>query len=109
MITEARSDFRPLCDRHLRPMVPVTLENIRQGMTCHVDGCKVPRPTRVGSRVALQDFYDLYMLAKHFKDGPTALAEQLAPHAKNPLLQEAIANIKRYFRMPEDFGPTLSC
>jgi hypothetical protein len=60
----------------------------------------------IGERSKSKDFYDLYMLAKHFKDGPTALAEQLAPHAKNPLLQEAIANIKRYFRMPEDFGPT---
>lgn len=60
----------------------------------------------MGQRSKPKDFYDLYMLAKHFKDGPTDLAEQLAPHAKNPLLQEAIANINRYFRMPEDFGPT---
>jgi len=60
----------------------------------------------MGQRSKPKDFYDLYMLAKHFKDGPADLAEQLAPHARNPLLQEAIANAKRYFRMPEDFGPT---
>lgn len=60
----------------------------------------------IGQRSKPKDYYDLYMLAKHFKDGPADLAEQLGPHAKNPLLQEAIANVKRYFRMPEDFGPT---
>lgn len=60
----------------------------------------------MGQRSKSKDFYDLYMLAKHFKDGPAALAEQLAPHAKNPLLQEATQNVRRYFRMPEDFGPT---
>ena len=60
----------------------------------------------MGQRSKPKDFYDLYMLAKHFKDGPADLAEQLTPHAKNPLLQEAIANVKRYFRIPEDFGPT---
>ena len=32
-----------------------------------------------------KDYYDLYMLAKHFKKGPESLAESLKPHEENGL------------------------
>jgi hypothetical protein len=40
--------------------------------------------------------YDLYMLAKHFKEGAKYLPESLMPHQKNGLLKEALASIHRY-------------
>jgi hypothetical protein len=49
-----------------------------------------------GQRTKAKDYYDLYMLAKHFKEGPKSLAESLVPHKDNGLLKEALANIHRY-------------
>ncbi len=61
----------------------------------------------IGQRTKAKDYYDLYMLAKHFKEGPKSLAESLAPHKENGLLKEALANIHRYFDSPNGLGPTL--
>jgi hypothetical protein len=46
----------------------------------------------IGQRTKAKDYYDLYMLAKHFKEGPKSLAESLVPHKENGLLKEALAN-----------------
>jgi hypothetical protein len=61
----------------------------------------------LGQRTKAKDYYDLYMLAKHFKKGPESLAESLRPHEENGLVKEAIANIRRYFDAPNGLGPTL--
>jgi hypothetical protein len=49
----------------------------------------------LGQRTKAKDYYDLYMLAKHFKKGPESLAESLKPHEENGLVKEAIGNIRR--------------
>lgn len=61
----------------------------------------------IGQRTKAKDYYDLYMLAKHFKEGPKSLAESLVPHKDNGLQKEALTNIHRYFDSPNGLGPTL--
>jgi hypothetical protein len=61
----------------------------------------------IGQRTKAKDYYDLYMLAKYFKDGPKSLAESLTPHKENGLLKEALGNIHRYFDSPNGLGPGL--
>lgn len=61
----------------------------------------------IGQRRKAKDYYDLYMLAKYFKKGPESLAASLEPHKGNGLVQEAVANIRRYFDAPNGLGPTL--
>jgi hypothetical protein len=61
----------------------------------------------IGQRTKAKDYYDLYMLAKHFKEGPKSLAQSLVPHKGNGLLKEALGNIHRYFDSPNGLGPTL--
>jgi hypothetical protein len=60
----------------------------------------------IGQRTKAKDYYDLYMLAKHFKEGPKSLAESLGAHMENGLLKEALANIDRYFESTAALGPT---
>jgi hypothetical protein len=61
----------------------------------------------IGQRTKAKDYYDLYMLTKHFKEGPKSLAASLFPHKKNGLLKEALANTHRYFDSPDGLGPTM--
>lgn len=60
----------------------------------------------LGQRTKAKDYYDLYMLAKHFKSGPKSIAESLAPHLQNGLVKEALANVRQYFNSPVSLGPT---
>ena len=60
----------------------------------------------IGQRTKAKDYYDLFMLAKHFKGGPKSLAQSLIPFAKNELIREAIENVRRYFDSTKGLGPT---
>jgi hypothetical protein len=60
----------------------------------------------IAQRTKAKDYYDLYMLAKHFKSGPKSIAESLAPHIQNGLVKEALVNVRRYFNAPDGHGPT---
>ena len=59
----------------------------------------------MGQRTKPKDFYDLYMLVKYFKSGPSSMAGSLRPLLRNKLVGEAIANIRRYFERFDSLGP----
>jgi hypothetical protein len=59
----------------------------------------------VGQRTKPKDYYDLYMLVKHFKKGPRSLAESIKPFLANKLVREAITHIRRYFERFDSLGP----
>ena len=60
----------------------------------------------IGQRTKAKDYYDLFMLAKHFKGGPKWLAQSLIPFSKNKLVREAIENVRKYFDSTKGLGPT---
>src|SRR6266567_646267 len=60
----------------------------------------------LGQRTKAKDYYDLFMLAKHFKGGPKWLAQSLIPFSKNKLVREAIENVRKYFDSTKGLGPT---
>jgi predicted nucleotidyltransferase component of viral defense system len=60
----------------------------------------------IGQRTKAKDYYDLFMLAKHFKGGPKWLAQSLIPFSKNKLVREAIENVREYFDSTKGLGPT---
>lgn len=59
----------------------------------------------IGQRAKSKDFYDLFMLVKYFKDGPSSIAASLRPLLGNKLVGEATANIRRYFERFDSSGP----
>jgi hypothetical protein len=64
-------------------MVPVTLENIRQGMTWHVDGCKVPGCVRHYS------IHEGYFDVIDGRPMPEKLNRQLCPEDETAMYLES--------------------
>lgn len=60
----------------------------------------------IGQRTKAKDYYDLFMLAKHFKGGRKWLAQSLIPFSKNKFVREAIENVRKYFDSTKGLGPT---
>jgi hypothetical protein len=60
----------------------------------------------LGQRYKEKDAYDIYSLVRHYKKGAISIAEEMRPHLKNGLVQEAIGIIKTNFASPDSEGPT---
>jgi hypothetical protein len=60
----------------------------------------------IAQRTKAKDYYDLYMIAKHLEDGPTALGKRLGGFKGNKVIVEAADNVRKYFDSPNGLGPT---
>ena len=59
----------------------------------------------LGERYREKDAYDLYALIGHYGAGPRAVAEMVRPWMREPLVREALANIREAFGHREAHGP----
>ena len=60
----------------------------------------------LGERFREKDAYDLFLVMRHYKDGPKSVAEEIKPFIKNKVLKEAIDNIKDKFEKIDSAGPS---
>ena len=59
----------------------------------------------LGERYREKDAYDLYALIGHYGPGPRVVAEAIRPWLREPLVREAMTNIREAFGRREAHGP----
>jgi len=83
-----------------RAVVDVTLK------VANAAACLVMKGITLAQRLQEKDAYDLYLLSKHYKGGPTSLAEEVAALGRNRVVQEALVGIRKRFSRVDGAGPT---
>ena len=67
--------------------------------------CLTMKGIVLGERYREKDAYDIYALAAHYGDGPRTVADVVRPHLRDPLVGEAMRNIRAAFLTRQGNGP----
>ena len=70
-----------------------------------VTACFVMKGIALGERTSEKDAYDLYMLARYYKEGPTSVLSELRKLKNHGLMDEALRNIEEHFKDIKSLGP----
>jgi hypothetical protein len=70
-----------------------------------VTACFVMKGIAIGERTSEKDAYDLYMLARYYKEGPKSVLSELVKLRNHGLMQEALKNIEEHFKDIKSLGP----
>ena len=70
-----------------------------------VTACFVMKGIALGERTNEKDAYDLYMLARYYKEGPKSVLSELMKLRNHGLMKEALKNIQEHFKDIKSLGP----
>src|SRR4030043_2365501 len=70
-----------------------------------VTACFVMKGIALGERTSEKDAYDLYMLARYYKEGPQSVLPELRKLGNHGLMKEALRNIEEQFKDVKSLGP----
>ena len=70
-----------------------------------VAACFVMKGIAIGERTSEKDAYDLYMLARYYKEGPKSVLSELMKLRNHGLMKEALKNIEEHFKDIKSLGP----
>ena len=70
-----------------------------------VTACFVMKGIAIGERTSEKDAYDLYMLARYYKEGPKSVLSELMKLRNHGLMKEALKNIEEHFRDIKSLRP----
>ena len=107
-LSEGRNELRSQAELALREaetimvMVGKRKLNVRVGGAVAIFAMKA---IALNSRQAPKDAYDLYMLARYYKGGPEALAQELKPLLVGPPVRSAMGFVRRWFGDTQAAGP----
>jgi len=71
----------------------------------NVTACFVMKGIALGERTSEKDAYDLYMLARYYKEGPESVLSELKKLGNHGLMKEALKNIEEQFKDVTSIGP----
>jgi hypothetical protein len=71
----------------------------------NVTACFVMKGIALGERTNEKDAYDLYMLARYYKEGPESVLSELKNLGNHGLMKEALRNIEEQFKDVKSIGP----
>jgi hypothetical protein len=71
----------------------------------NVTACFVMKGIALGERTNEKDAYDLYMLARYYKEGPESVLSELKKLESHGLMKEALRNIEEQFKDVKSIGP----
>ena len=71
----------------------------------NVTACFVMKGIALGERMSEKDAYDLYMLARYYKEGPESVLSELKKLENHGLTKEALRNIEEQFKDVKSMGP----
>ena len=71
----------------------------------NVTACFVMKGIALGERTSEKDAYDLYMLARYYKEGPQSVLSELNKLGSHGLMKEALRNIEEQFKNVKSIGP----
>ena len=70
-----------------------------------ITACFVMKGIALGERTSEKDAYDLYMLARYYKEGPNSVLSELTKLRNHGLMKEALKNIQEHFKDIKSLGP----
>ena len=70
-----------------------------------VTACFVMKGIALGERTSEKDGYDLYMLARFYKEGPKSVLSELRKLRNHGLMKEALKNLQEHFKDIKSLGP----
>src|SRR4030043_2221633 len=70
-----------------------------------VTACFVMKGIALGERTSEKDAYDLYMLARYYKEGPQSVLPELKKLGNHGLMKDALRNIEEQFKNVKSIGP----
>ncbi len=70
-----------------------------------VTACFVMKGIALSERTSEKDAYDLYMLARYYKEGPKSVLSELTKLRNHGLMKEALKNIEEHFKDIKSLGP----
>lgn len=70
-----------------------------------IAACFVMKGIALGERASEKDAYDLYMLARYYKDGPESTLSELKVISRHGLMKDAIKNAEEQFKDVKAIGP----
>jgi len=71
----------------------------------NVTACFVMKGIAIGERTSEKDAYDLYMLARYYKEGPESVLAEIEKLKNHGLMKEALRNIEEQFKDVKSVGP----
>jgi len=71
----------------------------------NVTACFVMKGIALGERTSEKDAYDLYMLARYYKEGPQSVLFELKKLGSHGLMKEALRNIEEHSKNVKSIGP----
>jgi hypothetical protein len=71
----------------------------------NVTACFVMKGIALGERTSEKDAYDLYMIARYYKEGPQSVLSELKKLGSHGLMKEALKNIEEQFKDVKSIGP----
>lgn len=71
----------------------------------NVTACFVMKGIALGERTSEKDAYDLYMIARYYKEGPQSVLSELKKLGSHGLMKEALRNIEEQFKDVKSIGP----
>ncbi|NWG02150.1 MAG: hypothetical protein HXY44_04740 [Syntrophaceae bacterium] len=71
----------------------------------NVTACFVMKGIALGERTSEKDAYDLYMIARYYKEGPQSVLSELKKLGSHGLMKEALRNIEEQFKYVKSIGP----
>ena len=71
----------------------------------NVAACFVMKGIALGERTSEKDSYDLYMLARYYKEGPESVLFELKKLGNHGLMKEALRNMEEQFKDVKSIGP----
>lgn len=86
-------------------VLPSGAETSVTGRIADVTGCIATKGLAMKGRYKEKDPYDIYFLLRHYRGGPEKAAEEVLRHLDDPVIEEAIGEIREKFRTPRSEGP----
>jgi len=71
----------------------------------NLTACFVMKGIALGKRTSEKDAYDLYMLARNYKEGPQSVLSELKKLGSHGLMKDALRNIEEQFKDVKSMGP----
>ena len=68
-------------------------------------GCLVMKSLALKGRYKEKDPYDIYYLLRHYRGGPEKVGREVRKYLGEPLVREAVDEIRQRFRTPRSDGP----
>ena len=92
-------------EHHIEGILPSGAESRTTGKIANVVGCIATKGLALKGRYKEKDSYDIYFVLRHYRGGPEKAAKEVSRHLTDPVVREAVDEIRERFKTPRSEGP----